>query len=84
VEGDGAENTASVRLSFADGGEIEDSVDNGVVLFLNPEPLLRPLMSQSSIGTAQYWLPTRSSPTLLPETRARRAANVLIRFRLLP
>ena len=43
VEGDGAENAASVRLSFADGGEIEDSVDNGVVLFFEPRAIVAPV-----------------------------------------
>ncbi len=43
VEGDGAENAASVRLSFADGGEIEDTIDNGVVLFFEPRAIVAPV-----------------------------------------
>lgn len=43
VEGDGAEHAASVRLSFADGGEIEDTVDNGVVLFFEPRAIVAPV-----------------------------------------
>ena len=43
VEGDGAEHAESVRLSFADGGEIEDTVDNGVVLFFEPRAIVAPV-----------------------------------------
>lgn len=43
VAGDGAENAASVRLSFADGSEIEDTIDNGVVLFFEPRAVVAPV-----------------------------------------
>jgi hypothetical protein len=42
VVGDGAEKAASVRLSFADGIVIEDTVDNGVVLFFEPRAVVAP------------------------------------------
>ncbi len=38
-----AEPAASVRLSFADGGELEDTVDNGVVLFFKPIAIVAPV-----------------------------------------
>ena len=42
VVGDGAQTAASVRLSFADGIVIEDTVDNGVVLFFEPRAVVAP------------------------------------------
>ena len=42
VVGDGAEKAASVRLSFANGIVIEDTVDNGVVLFFEPRAVVAP------------------------------------------
>ncbi len=42
VVGDGIENARSVRLTFANGIEIEDTVDNGVVLFFEPHRVVAP------------------------------------------
>ena len=42
VAGDGAEKAASVRLSFVDGIVLEDTVDNGVVLFFEPRAVVAP------------------------------------------
>ena len=42
VVGDGAEKATSVRLRFANDILIEDSVDNGVVLFFEPRAVVAP------------------------------------------
>ena len=56
MEGNGAENAASVRLSFADGGEIEDTIDNGVVLFFEPRAIVAPVdVSILDGGREVYW-----------------------------
>jgi hypothetical protein len=42
VVGHGAEAASSVRLTFANGVLIEDTVDNGVVLFFEPRAVVGP------------------------------------------
>jgi hypothetical protein len=42
VAGDGAEEASSVRLKFANHILIEDTVDNGVVLFFEPRAVVGP------------------------------------------
>jgi hypothetical protein len=42
VVGDGAEEASSVRLTFANDILIEDTVDNGVVLFFEPRAVVAP------------------------------------------
>jgi len=42
VVGDGAEKAASVRLTFANDIVIEDTIDNGVVLFYEPHNVVMP------------------------------------------
>ncbi len=42
VVGDGAENARSVRLAFANAIVIEDTIDNGVVLFFEPHAVVAP------------------------------------------
>ncbi len=42
VVGDGAEEATSVRLAFANDILIEDTVDNGVVLFFEPRVVVAP------------------------------------------
>jgi len=42
VVGDGAEQASSVRLTFANEAVIEDTVDNGVVLFFEPRAVVCP------------------------------------------
>ena len=40
--GDGAEKANSVRLTFANDIVIEDTIDNGVVLFFEPRAVVAP------------------------------------------
>jgi len=42
VVGDGSEKATSVRLTFANDIRIEDTVDNGVVLFFEPRTAVAP------------------------------------------
>jgi len=51
VAGDGAERAASVRLSFVDGIVLEDTVDNGVVLFFTPRAVVAPATVSVIDGT---------------------------------
>ncbi|MDQ2873406.1 MAG: hypothetical protein M3Y33_00645 [Actinomycetota bacterium] len=58
VIGEGAEQAAIVRLTFADGTAIEDTVDNGVVLFAtSPGPESRArveILSGAGVVLAEY------------------------------
>jgi hypothetical protein len=42
VVGDGSQHASSVRLAFANDIVVEDTVDNGVVLFFEPHRVVAP------------------------------------------